>query len=51
MNAIIDNDGGIALEGGEINFLKSVINSGAAAEITLRDGGVARFLYIRLRIR
>ena len=43
VNAIIDNDGGIALKGGEINFIKSVINSGAAAEITLRDGGVARF--------
>ena len=43
VNAIIDNDGGIALAGGEINFMKSVINSNAAAEITLRDGGIARF--------
>jgi T5SS/PEP-CTERM-associated repeat protein len=43
MNAFVDNDGGIALAGGEINFMKAVLNSNAAAEITLRDGGIARF--------
>lgn len=43
VNAIIDNDGGIALKGGEMAFLKLVTNSNAAAEFTLRDGATARF--------
>jgi len=43
INAVIDNAGGIALKGGEINFLRNVTNSGAASEVTLRDGATARF--------
>ena len=43
VNASIDNDGGIALKGGEMAFLKLVTNSNAAAEFTLRDGATARF--------
>lgn len=43
VNAIIDNAGAIALKGGEISFLKSVGNSGASSEVTLRDGATARF--------
>jgi T5SS/PEP-CTERM-associated repeat protein len=44
VSAVMDNGGNIALKGGEINFLKAVLDSGPSAEITLRDGAVARFL-------
>ena len=43
VNAIVDNDGDIAVRGGEIEFLNTVTTSNAAAEVTLRDGAIARF--------
>ena len=43
VNGVVDNDGAIAIHGGEIEFFKGVTNSGAGAEITLRDQGVVRF--------
>jgi hypothetical protein len=39
----VDNRGEIAAAGGEIEFFGGVNNSNAAAEVTLRDGGVVRF--------
>jgi T5SS/PEP-CTERM-associated repeat protein len=44
INAMMDNGGNIAINGGEIRFLKSALDSGPHAEVTLRDGGIARFL-------
>jgi hypothetical protein len=43
VNAVVDNDGIMAINGGEIEFFKAVTNSGATAELTLRDHGTARF--------
>jgi T5SS/PEP-CTERM-associated repeat protein len=43
VNAVVDNDGEIALVGGEIEFLEPVTNSNAAAKVTIRDGGIVRF--------
>jgi len=41
--AVVDNDGAIAIDGGEIEFFKSFTNSAVGAELTLRDQGIARF--------
>jgi T5SS/PEP-CTERM-associated repeat protein len=43
VNAVVDNDGIMAIGGGEIEFYKAVTNSGATAELILRDHGTARF--------
>lgn len=43
LNGVVENAGSISIDGGEIQFLKNVTNSGAGSEITLRGGGVARF--------
>jgi T5SS/PEP-CTERM-associated repeat protein len=43
LTAVVDNDGTVAVDGGEIEFFKSFTNSAAGAELTLRDQGVARF--------
>jgi hypothetical protein len=42
INAVVDNDGEIAVHGGEIEFLESVTNSNAVAKLTLANG-TARF--------
>ena len=42
VNAVIDNDGEIAINGGEIEFLEAVTNSNAVATLTM-ENGVARF--------
>ena len=42
INAILDNDGAIAIDGGEMEFFKALTNSAADAEITLRDQGILR---------
>jgi T5SS/PEP-CTERM-associated repeat protein len=44
INAPVDNKGAVAIRGGEIEFLKTITNSNAAAEFTLRDNATARFL-------
>jgi T5SS/PEP-CTERM-associated repeat protein len=44
VNAVVDNKGAIAVDGGEIEFFKSVTNSDAGAEIVLRDQGSVRFI-------
>jgi T5SS/PEP-CTERM-associated repeat protein len=44
INAVVDNKGAIAIDGGEIEFVKAVTNTGSGAEIVLRDEGIARFL-------
>lgn len=43
VNAVLDNKGAIAVDGGEIEFFKAVTNTAATAEITLRDQGIVRF--------
>jgi T5SS/PEP-CTERM-associated repeat protein len=42
INAVVDNDGEIMVQGGEMEFLEPVTNSHAAARLTLA-GGTARF--------
>jgi T5SS/PEP-CTERM-associated repeat protein len=42
INAAIDNDGEIEINGGEIEFLEAVTNSHAAAKLTM-ENGIARF--------
>jgi T5SS/PEP-CTERM-associated repeat protein len=42
INAVVDNDGEIAVSGGEIEFLEAVTNSHAAARLTFANG-TARF--------
>jgi T5SS/PEP-CTERM-associated repeat protein len=43
ITAIVDNDGAVAIDGGEIVFFKSFTNSAVGAELTLRDQGIVRF--------
>ena len=43
LTSVVDNDGAVAVDGGEIEFFKAFTNSAAGAELTLRDQGVARF--------
>jgi T5SS/PEP-CTERM-associated repeat protein len=43
VDAVVDNDGEIAIVGGEIEFLRSFSNSNMAAAVTLRGGGTVRF--------
>jgi T5SS/PEP-CTERM-associated repeat protein len=42
VNALVDNDGEISVASGEIEFLEQVVNSHAAAKVTLQNG-VVRF--------
>jgi T5SS/PEP-CTERM-associated repeat protein len=42
INAAVDSDGEIVVHGGEIEFLEPVVNSNAAAKVTLANG-IARF--------
>jgi T5SS/PEP-CTERM-associated repeat protein len=44
INAAVDNNGAIAIDSGEIEFLKAFKNLANGAELTLRDQGIARFL-------
>jgi T5SS/PEP-CTERM-associated repeat protein len=44
INAVVDNKGAIAIDGGELEFFKAVTNTAATAEITLRDQGIVRFI-------
>jgi T5SS/PEP-CTERM-associated repeat protein len=42
INAAVDSDGEIAVQGGEIEFLEPVINSNQAAKVVM-DNGIVRF--------
>lgn len=44
VNAVLTNQGEIAVVGGEIEFFEAVTSSVTGAEVTLRDGGRVKFL-------